>query len=105
MIDQLMEERKDAVGYLERQGVGRITRTMKRVWERATRVEVIGGARRDARKGCESSDPPARNARGRNSRGKVRAAAHLGQNEGNTNDPDNQVDLLDYIGLSRYADC
>jgi hypothetical protein len=37
-IDRLMEERKDAVGFMERQRVGRITRAMKRVWERGAKV-------------------------------------------------------------------
>lgn len=46
MIDRLMEERKDAVGLMERQTVGRITRVMKRAWERSARVDGVATGRK-----------------------------------------------------------
>jgi len=73
-IDRLMEERKDAVGFMERQRVGRITRAMKRVWERGAKVG-------------EWAD--AENVRG-GKRPSSATAANQGESTGVVNDSDGQ---------------
>jgi hypothetical protein len=83
MIDQLTGEKNDAVKYLERQRVGRITRTMKRVWERGCRVEVVA---------------PAEKGRGKKSHGNATAAAAQAGNGGIGNDSSDQGDFSDCAG-------
>jgi hypothetical protein len=83
MIDQLTEEKKDAVKYLERQRVGRITRTMKRVWERGCRVEGVA---------------PAEKGRGEKNRGNANATAAQTGNGGIADDSGDQGEFLDCAG-------
>lgn len=83
MIDQLMEERKDAVRYLERQPVGRITRAIKRVWDRGCRIERVATVI----------------TRGGRSRSKVTAAAAAQEeNRGNAIESDGHGKLSDCVG-------
>jgi hypothetical protein len=77
MIDRLLEERKDAMGYLERQGCGRVTRGVKMVWNRGVRVDrdETGGGRKDISESFPEKEPTVERAGGRKSHGTSTAAA------------------------------
>lgn len=75
MITALMEQRKDAVKYLERQKIGRVTRAMKMVWNRGGRCDGSGSGRKDAWESFPYKDPRGRKPRGKNGRSKVTEAA------------------------------
>lgn len=68
MIERLMETRKDAMGYLERQRCGRVTRGVKRVWNRGLRLDfggTGGGGRKDVAESFEVREPIVEQAGGR----------------------------------------
>lgn len=77
MITKLMQQRKDAVGYLERQKISRVTRAMKRVWNRGARVHVAGCGRKDVGEGFANKESTVKTARGRKNLGKANAAAQM----------------------------
>lgn len=66
MIDRLLEERKDVVGYLERQGCGRITRGVKMVWNRGARIDIdeMDGRRKDISESFPDEEPTLEKASG-----------------------------------------
>lgn len=75
MITKLMDEKKDAVAYLERQKISRVTRAMKRVWDRGVRVERVGGGRKDVGGSFLGKEPIVEEGCGRGGRGEATAAA------------------------------
>jgi hypothetical protein len=94
MITKLMDEKKHAVAYLERQKISRVTRAMKRVWDRGARVEGMGGRRKDVGGSFLDKEPTVEEGCGREGRCKVTAAAPHVANRGFASGSDGQGEFL-----------
>lgn len=89
-----METRKDVVGYLERQKCGRVTRGVKRIWNRGLRLDGTYAGRKDVPEGFPDEEQVGEESRGGKSRSSVTASAPQVDDEGFAGGEDDQGEFL-----------